>query len=79
MSTSSRMDVGLLWYDDDARKPLEKKIDEAAARFREKFGRSPTTCYVNETTTAITHPRLKVLPHRLIRPNHLWVGVDRVG
>ncbi|HID86222.1 MAG TPA: hypothetical protein EYP55_02460 [Anaerolineae bacterium] len=41
------MKVGLLWYDDDPKRPFAEKIEAAARRYREKFGVRPNTCYVN--------------------------------
>lgn len=35
---------GLLWYDDDTRRPLALKIAEAVDRYRERVGYEPTTC-----------------------------------
>ncbi|HKV83875.1 MAG TPA: hypothetical protein VJN88_04925 [Ktedonobacterales bacterium] len=39
--------TGLLWYDDDTRRPLAVKIADAAQRFRERIGYEPTTCQLN--------------------------------
>ena len=39
--------TGLLWYDDDTRRPLAAKIADAAQRFRERVGYEPTTCQLN--------------------------------
>jgi hypothetical protein len=36
--------AGLLWYDDDARRPLAAKIIEAVGRYRERVGFEPTVC-----------------------------------
>ena len=36
--------AGLLWYDDDNRRPLMAKIIEAAGRYRERVGVAPTVC-----------------------------------
>lgn len=41
--------TGLLWYDDDTRRPLAAKIADAAQRFRERVGYEPTTCQLNPT------------------------------
>ncbi len=41
------MEIGLLWYDGDPKRPLEDKIGLAARRYREKYGRWPNTCYVH--------------------------------
>lgn len=79
------MDFGLLWYDGDPRRPLEEKIERAAQRYREKFGRRPNTCFV--------HPRLvhghsgekpqladppatiRVVSAPNVLLHHFWVGV----
>src|SRR5689334_17221734 len=36
--------AGLLWYDDDGRRPLTAKIIEAVERYRERVGFAPTVC-----------------------------------
>ncbi len=36
--------AGLLWYDDDARRPLAAKIIEATERYRDRLGFAPTVC-----------------------------------
>ncbi len=40
------MNVGLLWFDDDAKKPRERKITEAAERYWQRFAVVPTACHV---------------------------------
>jgi hypothetical protein len=72
------MQVGLMWYDDDPRKSLETKIEQAAARYCEKFGREPTACYVSTASGAAGGRRggLRVVPLRTLRANYLWIGVD---
>ena len=76
------MQIGLLWFDDDPRKTLEAKIQQAAARYHEKFGNAANTCYVNPAVaTAHSIPGdndsgLRELPARSVRPNYFWLGVD---
>ena len=36
--------AGLLWYDDDNRRPLAAKVIEAVERYRERVGFEPTVC-----------------------------------
>ena len=36
--------AGLLWYDDDNRRPLAAKVIEAVERYRERIGFEPTVC-----------------------------------
>ena len=42
------MKEGLLWYDNDPKRSLAMKVDQAATHYRAKFGRKPTVCYLNE-------------------------------
>jgi hypothetical protein len=79
------MDFGLLWYDGDPRRPLEEKIERAARRYREKFGRRPNTCFVHPQ---LVHERsgkkkhvadppatIRVVSAPTVLLHHFWVGV----
>ena len=82
------MEIGLLWYDGDPKRPLEDKIGQAAERYREKYGRWPNTCYVHpravhergadELSLAYRSRRPKAMIRVLSAPNillhHFWVG-----
>ena len=80
------MQVGLLWFDNDPHRGLTSKIEDAARRYREKFGRPADTCYVNnlllskglEMVTALSLPSqtLRVVPAANILPHHFWVGEE---
>jgi hypothetical protein len=80
------MQVGLLWFDNDPHRGLTAKIEDAACRYREKFGRPPDTCYVNSLifgkgsqTLASPGPSsqpLRVVPAANILPHHFWVGEE---
>jgi hypothetical protein len=72
------MQIGLLWYDDDPRKSLDSKIEQAAERYRQKYGRPPNACYVNPALAAdgARCGGVRILPARSLRPNYLWIGVD---
>lgn len=72
------MQTGLMWYDDDPRKTLDAKIEQAAARYREKYGRAPNACFVNPAQTGSTggSEALRVVARPTIRLNYLWIGVD---
>ena len=45
---------GLLWFDDDTRRPLPQKIAQAATRYRERVGYIPTLVEVNPQQATIT-------------------------
>lgn len=35
------------WYDPDKKKPAQKKLEDAIARYRSKWGRAPAMALVN--------------------------------
>jgi len=72
--------IGLLWYD-DSEMDLATKVQEAAQRYEEKFGRRPNTCYVHpaslpEGEKAFSLNGMKVVTCPSTLPNHFWVGVQ---
>jgi len=72
------MRTGLLWFDDNPRLPIAAKIEKAARRYRERFGRSPNICYVHPQTLAgaeelPTH--VQVVGKVTIQPDNFWIGV----
>ncbi len=69
------MKSGLLWYDADARKSDQTKIDEAVERYTEKFGVQPNACHV-APGGLMAHDSVAVIPDRWIRPGYFWLGVD---
>ena len=74
------MEIGLLWYD-DSKIDLATKVQEAAERYEEKFGRRPDRCHVNPVSLPGEAKKLslngiKVLASPAVLPNHLWVGVQ---
>lgn len=81
------MKVGLLWYDSDPRRQLEDKIDRAAERYREKFGRWPNTCFVHPgamdgqaprvLSIAARGSRIRVMSAPNILLHHLWLGISK--
>jgi hypothetical protein len=40
------LNIGLLWFDDDPRKPLARKVGEAAERYWQRFAVAPTACHI---------------------------------
>ncbi len=72
------MNMGILWYDKDARTSLAQKVYEAAECYREKFGVAANTCYVNPAMLADAGsvPGFELRARASIRPHHFWIGVD---
>jgi hypothetical protein len=81
------MNVGMLWFDNDAKADLFAKIERAASYYQDKYGKSPNVCYVHPTMThAVAAPKENAEPIRAgaievrttksVLPNHLWIGVN---
>ena len=82
------MQSGLLWFDNNPARELSAKLEEAARRYRDKFGIIPDTCYVNQAAVSgsivtiqlagLSGKPLRVLPAGNILPHHFWIGVDEM-
>lgn len=68
--------TGLLWYDDDPRRPLAQKVARAAARYRQRFGAVPNICYVHpsalDADVQVGVVRVTASPTTL--RHHFWIG-----
>ena len=74
------MNIGMLWYDDDAKRQLDEKVARAVEFYRAKYGVQPTECYVHPGMLAADQPSMaagvRLRPNRTIIKNHFWLGVD---
>lgn len=73
------MREGLLWFDNDPKRKLADKINQAATRYQVKFGRRPTLCYLNiqefdGQTEEVGGVQLRSASN--VRPHHFWIGVE---
>ena len=41
------MNIGMLWYDNDPKDDLDGKVKRAATFYQDKYGKSPTLCFVH--------------------------------
>ena len=51
------MNIGMLWFDNDPKLNLDTKVERAVAYYRDKYGKTPTLCFVHPTmlpTAALT-------------------------
>ncbi len=73
------MDIGMLWYDDDAKRQLDEKVARAAEYYRAKYGVAPTECYVHPGMLTESQPAVaagvRLRPNRTVIKNHFWLGV----
>jgi hypothetical protein len=80
------MNIGMLWFDNDPKTELTLKIERAVDYYRQKYGRSPTLCFVHPSmiaTSATPTPEaplkaagVEVRSSRSVLPNHFWLGVN---
>lgn len=72
-----RLQVGLLWYDGDPKRPLTTKVERAVSRYREKYGRSPNACYVHQDALErnMEWQGVRIVGVPNVLPDHFWVGV----
>ncbi len=75
------MDIGMLWFDSNAKLDVGSRIKRASTYYRAKYGREPNLCYVHPSTLSGGHPKdidgLKVRTSHTVLPDHFWLGVDK--
>lgn len=71
--------TGMLWYDNDPKRPPAEKIERAMNYYFVKYGRVVTQCHVHPGLIADGPVRVKgvkVTPDRYIMPDHFWLGLS---
>jgi hypothetical protein len=71
------MNTGMLWFDNDPKKGLAKKIAEAVQYYRTKYGQTPNLCMVNPSALGeeVEFDGVVVKSYRPILTGHLWIGI----
>ena len=72
------MNTGLLWYDDDKKRPVTEKVERAVNYYFTKLGHIPTECHVHPTLAAGAAAYVfgcRMVADRTIMVNHFWLGV----
>jgi hypothetical protein len=75
------MKTGLLWFDDNPKIPLASKVERAARRYHERFGRAADVCYVHPKTLAgatVMPANVKIIASTTVQQNCFWVGIRPV-
>ncbi len=85
------MNVGMLWFDNDPKSGLGSKVARAAAYYRNKYGKTPTLCFVHPSMLTASVPAggeasasdkgiltggVEVRSNPSVLPNHFWIGVN---
>ena len=77
------MDTGMLWFDDDVKRPLNDKVARAVEHYKAKYGATPTLCFVNPSVLGKDAPEVaggvQLRPARSVLVNHFWVGVGETA
>ena len=76
------MDIGMLWYDDDSKRPLGEKVARAVDYYKTKYGSLPTVCFVNPATlkdAPATAAGIQIRAARNVMVDHFWLGVGEAN
>ena len=88
------MNIGMLWFDNDSSVELTRKVKRAATYYRNKYGKTPTLCFVHPSMLPVNGnggseesgdkkefmaAGLEVRSTQTLLPNHFWIGVNGVG
>ena len=76
------MDIGMLWYDDDSKRPFGEKVARAVDYYKAKYGSVPTVCFVNPATlkdAPDTAAGLQIRSARNVMVDHFWLGVGETN
>lgn len=70
------MNVGMLWLDVDAKRPLAEKVQRAVDYYQDKYGRLPDICHVNPQMLGESFQvgDIKVEPLPSVLLHHFWLG-----
>lgn len=70
------MKQGMLWYDNQTKQTIEKRLQEAVDYFIVKYGYPPLCCFVNPDMLSApmkTKENIKVIPNEKILKDHFWL------
>ena len=81
------MDIGMLWFDNDAGADLVTKVARAAQYYAVKYGNDPNLCFIhpsmvlNDEGTGsveekITAGQVEVRLTSSVLPHHFWIGTQ---
>ena len=71
-----------VWFDDNPKKPVGKKIDEAILRYRQKYGIKPGICMLSENlqggdfTAIANNLDIEVKTAKNVPQHYFWIGRD---
>jgi hypothetical protein len=72
------MKIGMLWLD-DSKRPLKAKVASAADYYSEKYGATPTLCFVHPSELDGCEGGsngVELRAARFVTPGYLWLGIE---
>jgi L-ascorbate metabolism protein UlaG (beta-lactamase superfamily) len=68
---------GMLWFDNDTRRPFDTKIEQAIQHFKTKYGDAPNIVYVHPSCmpSAEAAQAIKVEAAENVLPFHYLLGI----
>lgn len=69
------MNIGMLWFDNDATTTFSSKVEEAVGFYKKKYGKTPTLCYVSRLPPDHGVKIIEVRLNKDILPGHFWIGM----
>lgn len=76
------MDIGMLWYDDDHKRPLNERVSKAVDYYKAKYGVVPTVCFINPATLKDgpeSAAGVQLRSARNVLVDHFWLGIGESG
>ena len=73
------MNIGMLWFDNDAKVDIGAKIQRAAEYYKHKYGRDPNLCFVHPSMIAKATDQtdgVELRTSQSVLPNHFWLGIS---
>lgn len=81
------MEVGMLWFDNDAGSDLLTKVTRAAQYYASKYGNDPNLCFIHPSMILkdedndsgeekISAGQVEVRLTRSVLPHHFWIGTQ---
>ena len=70
------MNKGMLWYDNNTKLNIEKRVMKAVEFFIEKYGYTPQCCFVHPDMAdepMKINNNIKIVPNERILKNHIWL------
>lgn len=69
--------TGMLWFDNDPKRSLEAKVQQAAEQYRKKKGQTPNLCCVHPSLARVEKiGDVTIRAMREMMPNHFLIGVE---